>query len=48
MTELTALFTRASMLWRGAADEAMSRHGVRVVEPPRHSPRPSDGTCRVR
>jgi MarR family transcriptional regulator for hemolysin len=30
MTELTALFTRASKLWRGAADEAMSRHGVRI------------------
>src|ERR1700722_19482800 len=30
MNELTALVTRASKLWRGAADEAMSRHGVRV------------------
>jgi MarR family transcriptional regulator for hemolysin len=30
MNELTALFTRAAKLWRGAADEAMSRHGVRV------------------
>jgi MarR family transcriptional regulator for hemolysin len=30
MTELTALFTRAAKLWRAAADEAMSRHGVRV------------------
>ena len=30
MNELTALFTRASKLWRGAADEAMSRHGVRI------------------
>lgn len=30
MNELTALFTRAAKLWRSAADEAMSRHGVRV------------------
>ncbi len=30
MNELTALFTRAAKLWRGAADEAMSHHGVRV------------------
>jgi MarR family transcriptional regulator, organic hydroperoxide resistance regulator len=30
MNELTALFTRAAKLWRGAADEAMSQHGVRV------------------
>jgi DNA-binding MarR family transcriptional regulator len=29
-TELTRLFTKASKLWRGATDEAMSRHGVRV------------------
>jgi MarR family transcriptional regulator, organic hydroperoxide resistance regulator len=30
MSEFMALFTRASKLLRGAADEAMSRHGVRV------------------
>ena len=30
MNELLTLFTRASKLMRGAADEAMSRHGVRV------------------
>jgi MarR family transcriptional regulator for hemolysin len=30
MSELSALFTRASKLWRNAADEAMRRHGVRV------------------
>jgi DNA-binding MarR family transcriptional regulator len=30
MNELLALFTRASKLMRAAADEAMSRHGVRV------------------
>ena len=30
MSELTTLFTRASKLWRGAADDAMRRHGVRV------------------
>src|SRR6185312_9708687 len=30
MNEFLALFTRASKLLRGAADEAMSRHGVRV------------------
>lgn len=30
MGELTTQFTRASKLWRGAADEAMSVHGVRV------------------
>ena len=28
--EFTALFTRAAKLMRGAADEAMRRHGVRV------------------
>lgn len=30
MNEFLALFTRASKLLRGAADDAMSRHGVRV------------------
>ncbi len=30
MTELLRLFTRAGKLMRAAADEAMSRHGVRV------------------
>jgi MarR family transcriptional regulator for hemolysin len=30
MSEFLSLFTRASKLMRGAADEAMSRHGVRV------------------
>lgn len=30
MSELLALFTRASKLLRAASDEAMSRHGVRV------------------
>ncbi|HKO27034.1 MAG TPA: MarR family transcriptional regulator [Solirubrobacteraceae bacterium] len=30
MNEFLTLFTRASKLLRGAADEAMSRHGVRV------------------
>ena len=30
MDEFLDLFTRASKLMRGAADEAMSRHGVRV------------------
>jgi MarR family transcriptional regulator, organic hydroperoxide resistance regulator len=30
MGEFLSLFTRASKLMRGAADEAMSRHGVRV------------------
>lgn len=30
MNEFLTLFTRASKLMRGAADEAMSRHGVRV------------------
>jgi MarR family transcriptional regulator, organic hydroperoxide resistance regulator len=30
MAEFLALFTRASKLMRGAADDAMSRHGVRV------------------
>ena len=30
MDEFLTLFTRASKLMRGAADEAMSRHGVRV------------------
>ena len=30
MAELLALFTRAAKLLREAADEAMSRHGVRV------------------
>ena len=30
MSELLRLFTRASKLTRAAADEAMSRHGVRV------------------
>jgi DNA-binding MarR family transcriptional regulator len=30
MSEFMALFTRASKLLRGAADETMSRHGVRV------------------
>jgi DNA-binding MarR family transcriptional regulator len=30
MGEFLTLFTRASKLMRGAADEAMSRHGVRV------------------
>jgi len=30
MSELLTLFTRASKLLREAADEAMSRHGVRV------------------
>jgi MarR family transcriptional regulator for hemolysin len=30
MNEFLGLFTRASKLMRGAADEAMSRHGVRV------------------
>jgi MarR family transcriptional regulator, organic hydroperoxide resistance regulator len=30
MNELLALFTRSSKLARAAADEAMSRHGVRV------------------
>ncbi len=30
MNEFISLFTRASKLMRGAADEAMSRHGVRV------------------
>jgi MarR family transcriptional regulator, organic hydroperoxide resistance regulator len=30
MRELLRLFTRASKLMRAAADEAMSRHGVRV------------------
>jgi MarR family transcriptional regulator, organic hydroperoxide resistance regulator len=30
MSELLGLFTRASKLLRGAADEAMSKHGVRV------------------
>lgn len=30
MSEFLTLFTRASKLMRGAADEAMSRHGVRV------------------
>ena len=30
MSEFLTLFTRASKLLRGAADEAMSRHGVRV------------------
>ena len=30
VNEFLALFTRASKLLRGAADEAMSRHGVRV------------------
>ncbi|HEY4459776.1 MAG TPA: MarR family transcriptional regulator [Pseudonocardiaceae bacterium] len=30
MSELTALFTRASKLWRNASDEAMKQHGVRV------------------
>lgn len=30
MNELLTLFTRASKLLRAAADEAMSRHGVRV------------------
>jgi MarR family transcriptional regulator, organic hydroperoxide resistance regulator len=30
MGELLALFTRAAKLMRGAADVAMSRHGVRV------------------
>jgi MarR family transcriptional regulator for hemolysin len=30
MSEFMALFTRASKLLRGAADEAMSRHGVRI------------------
>jgi MarR family transcriptional regulator, organic hydroperoxide resistance regulator len=30
MNEFLSLFTRASKLMRGAADEAMRRHGVRV------------------
>lgn len=30
MSELSALFTRASKLWRNASDEAMRQHGVRV------------------
>jgi MarR family transcriptional regulator for hemolysin len=30
MSELTALFTRASKLWRNASDGAMRQHGVRV------------------
>lgn len=30
MNEFLTLFTRASKLMRGAADDAMSRHGVRV------------------
>jgi MarR family transcriptional regulator for hemolysin len=30
VSEFLTLFTRASKLMRGAADEAMSRHGVRV------------------
>ncbi len=30
MNEFLSLFTRASKLMRGAADQAMSRHGVRV------------------
>jgi len=30
MNEFLTVFTRASKLMRGAADEAMSRHGVRV------------------
>ena len=30
MNEFLTLFTRASKLMRGAVDEAMSRHGVRV------------------
>lgn len=30
MNEFLTLFTRASKLLRGAADEAMSRHGVRI------------------
>lgn len=30
MNEFLSLFTRASKLMRGAADETMSRHGVRV------------------
>jgi DNA-binding MarR family transcriptional regulator len=30
MNDLLALFTRAAKLLRGAADETMSRHGVRV------------------
>jgi len=30
MSEFLSLFTRAAKLARGAADEAMSRHGVRV------------------
>ena len=30
MSEFVALFTRASKLMRGAADAAMTRHGVRV------------------
>lgn len=30
MDDFLALFTRASKLVRGAADEAMSRHGVRI------------------
>jgi hypothetical protein len=30
VNELPALFTRAAKLWRGAADEAMSRHVVRA------------------
>ncbi|HEX3785403.1 MAG TPA: MarR family transcriptional regulator [Pseudonocardiaceae bacterium] len=30
MSELLGLFTRAAKLLRGAADEAMSKHGVRV------------------
>ena len=30
MTDLMRLFTRASKLLRGAADEAMAQHGVRV------------------
>jgi DNA-binding MarR family transcriptional regulator len=30
VNEITALFTRASKLWRVAADQEMGRHGVRV------------------
>jgi DNA-binding MarR family transcriptional regulator len=30
MNELLTLFTRAAKLMRGAVDEAMSRHGVRI------------------
>jgi MarR family transcriptional regulator, organic hydroperoxide resistance regulator len=30
VSDFVALFTRASKLMRGAADEALSRHGVRV------------------